>query len=170
MELALDRSEPGPEGGPNDGFANENVELLSFRCGGRAYAIDIMAVREIRTWSEPTPLPHCPPYMLGMLNLRGSVLPVIDLSLRLGQPASVEDRRNVIIIVQLGTSIQGLLVEAVSDIIAPDLAEMQEVPRLPNGEQSMADGLFVFGQDVVQRLSLERVVFRADQGDRGPDR
>jgi purine-binding chemotaxis protein CheW len=151
-----------------DGRENEKVELLSFHCGGRAYAIDIMAVREIRTWSEPTPLPHCPPYMLGMLNLRGSVLPVIDLSLRLGQSASVEDRRNVIIIVQHGTSIQGLLVEAVSDIIAPDAADMQEVPRLPNGEQSMADGLFVLGDDVVQRLSLERVAFRADRASDGP--
>jgi purine-binding chemotaxis protein CheW len=151
-----------------DARENEKAELLSFHCGGRAYAIDIMAVREIRTWSEPTPLPHCPPYMLGMLNLRGSVLPVIDLSLRLGQSASVEDRRNVIIIVQHGTSIQGLLVEAVSDIIAPDAADMQEVPRLPNGEQSMADGLFVLGDDVVQRLSLERVAFRADRASDGP--
>jgi purine-binding chemotaxis protein CheW len=162
MDLASAQSDPGSEASPMDRRANEKVELLSFRCGGRAYAIDIMAVREIRTWSEPTPLPHCPAYMLGMLNLRGSVLPVIDLSLRLGQAASVEDRRNVIIIVQFGTSIQGLLVEAVSDIISPDLTDMQEVPRLPNGEQNMADGLFVLGEDVVQRLSLERVVFRAD--------
>ena len=59
------------------------AELISVRIGDQAYAIDIMAVREIRGWTAATPLPHAPPHVLGMMNLRGAILPVIDLGARL---------------------------------------------------------------------------------------
>ncbi|MEM7711252.1 MAG: chemotaxis protein CheW, partial [Pseudomonadota bacterium] len=100
-----------------EGDVADRLELLTFRCGGRSYAVPIMNVREIRGWSPPTPLPHAPAYMLGMVNLRGSVLPVMDLARRLGSPATRDGPRNVIVVVALEGRVHGLMVEAVSDIV-----------------------------------------------------
>ncbi len=139
--------------------AGEGIELLTFRCGGRGYAVDIMDVREIRSWSEPTPLPHSPPFMRGMVNLRGSVLPVMDLAQRLGQDATPDDPRNVIIVIQQGARVHGLLVDAVSDIVHPTSDQLQDVPRVgADEENSMASRLFVIDDVMIQVLSTERLL------------
>ena len=75
------------------------TEYLSFGLGGNEYSVDIMSVREIRGWTRTTSLPHSPPYVRGVINLRGAVLPVIDLAVRLGLPAAEPEDRNVIIVV-----------------------------------------------------------------------
>ena len=59
-------------------------ELIAFRIGGQEFCVNIMSVREIRGWTPATPLPHSPHYVMGVINLRGAVLPIMDLSLRLG--------------------------------------------------------------------------------------
>ena len=135
------------------------LELLTFQCGGRAFAVDIMAVREIRSWSAPTPLPHAPSFMLGMVNLRGSVLPVMDLAVRLGEDRTVDNPRNVIIVIQQGSRVHGLLVEAVSDIVHPVPDQLQDVPKVTSDEEtSMAEKLFVVEDAMVQILSMERIL------------
>ncbi|WP_235962606.1 chemotaxis protein CheW [Jannaschia marina] len=134
-------------------------ELLTFQCGGQSYAVDIMSVREIRSWSEPTPMPHAPPYMRGMVNLRGSVLPVMDLAERLGQARTEDNPRNVIIVIQEDRRVHGLLVEAVSDIVHPTLEQLQEVPNLEaEGATQLAERLFVVEDTMIQVLSTERVL------------
>ncbi|WP_371153915.1 chemotaxis protein CheW [Jannaschia sp. 2305UL9-9] len=135
------------------------LELLTFQCGGRGYAVDIMAVREIRSWSQPTPLPHAPPYMLGMVNLRGSVLPVMDLAQRLGQAPTEENPRNVIIVIQQGNRLHGLLVDAVSDIVHPQPDQMQDMPKAVADETSgMSERLFVVEDLMIQVLSIDCVL------------
>ncbi|AQS48170.1 chemotaxis protein CheW [Thioclava sp. JM3] len=106
------------------------VELLSFRLGEEEYSVDIMSVREIRGWTRATPLPHAPTFVRGVINLRGTVLPVVDLSVRLGMEPVAGDARNVIIVVQVGGQTAGLLVDAVSDILALPRSEMQPPPDL----------------------------------------
>ena len=64
--------------------ASDRRELIAFCIGEQEFAVDIMSVREIRGWSPATPLPQTPAYMRGVINLRGAVLPIIDLSARLG--------------------------------------------------------------------------------------
>lgn len=135
------------------------IELLTFRCGGRAYALDIMAVREIRSWSEPTPLPHAPPFMLGMINLRGSVLPVMDLARRLGLPPENGEARDVIIVVQIGTRVHGLLVEAVSDIVHPEEDQLQAVPKVSSDPtEAMTEWLLMLDEVMIQVLSVDRIL------------
>jgi len=63
-------------------------ELISFRIGAQEFCIGVAVVREIRGWTQATPLPHAPSYVRGVINLRGTVLPIIDLAERLGLPAS----------------------------------------------------------------------------------
>src|SRR5690606_6972554 len=60
------------------------LEIVSFHLGEQEFCIDIMAIREIRGWAPVTPMPHTPPYVLGLINLRGAVIPVIDMACRLG--------------------------------------------------------------------------------------
>ena len=106
------------------------VELLSFRLGEEEYSVDIMSVREIRGWTRATPLPHAPAYVRGVINLRGTVLPVVDLSVRLGMAPVKGDARNVIIVVQMGAQTAGLLVDAGSDILNLPRSELQPPPDL----------------------------------------
>jgi len=67
--------------------SSKDLELLTFRVAEQEYSLDIMSVREIRGWTRTTPMPHAPAYMRGVINLRGTVLPVMDLALRLNLPS-----------------------------------------------------------------------------------
>ena len=104
-------------------------ELLTFKLGEQEYALDIMLVREIRGWTRTTPMPHAPPFMRGVINLRGTVLPVMDLAARLGLDPIVTTQRNVIIVVKFNKGMTGLLVDAVSDIIALETSDIQASPE-----------------------------------------
>lgn len=143
----------------SDGSDAVEMELLTFKCGGQGYAVDIMSVREIRSWSEPTPLPHAAPFMRGMVNLRGSVLPVMDLAQRLGSNRTEDNSRNVIIVVQNEQRVHGLLVEAVSDIVNPNKDQLQDVPDTGSHiESNMADKLYVVDDVMIQVLSTEKIL------------
>ena len=92
-------------------------ELIAFRIGAQEFCVDIMSVREIRGWTPATPLPHSPAYVRGVINLRGAVLPIVDLVARLGLALAEPTARHVIIVAQIDGQIVGLLVDAVSDIL-----------------------------------------------------
>jgi purine-binding chemotaxis protein CheW len=84
--------------------STERRELISFRVGDQEYCVDIMAVREIRGWSPATVLPQTPGYMRGVINLRGAVLPIMDLACRLGMPVIEPTVRSVFIVVRPATA------------------------------------------------------------------
>ena len=105
-------------------------EFIAFRIGVQEFCIDIMSVREIRGWTPATALPHAPSYVRGVINLRGSVLPVVDLAERLGFPPTDASARQVIIVVQVGAQIVGLLVDAVSDILTLTTETIQPTPEV----------------------------------------
>ena len=140
------------------------IELLSFRLGEQEYCVDIMSVREIRGWTRATPLPFAPPYVKGVINLRGTVLPVVDLSVRLGMtPIDAEDR-NVIIVVSIGGRMAGLLVDAVSDIVALRREEMQPPPKLGDDPQARCiDALLLIDDKLIRVLDLAAVLANEQQ-------
>src|SRR5690606_11591803 len=109
---------------------NETVELISFRIDSQEFCLDIMAVREIRGWTVATPLPHSPSYVRGVINLRGAVLPILDLKARLGLGVSEPSARSVIIVVHIGSRLVGLLVDGVSEILAANRAMIQPTPNV----------------------------------------
>lgn len=135
------------------------VELLSFRLGDQQYCVDITSVREIRGWSGATPLPHAPSHVKGVINLRGTVLAVIDLAARLGMAAAEDDGRKVIVVVQSGSISAGLLVDAVSDILTIAAADLQPPPDM--GEVvagSFIRALTLVADDLVRVLDLTAVM------------
>ncbi len=105
-------------------------KFISFTLGGQTFCVDIMAVREIRGWAKPTPIPHSPSYVCGVINLRGTVLPIVDLSARLGMPTTDPTPSNVTIVVQIGDQLIGLVVEAVSDILSLKDSVLQPTPEI----------------------------------------
>ena len=92
-------------------------ELISFRLGSQEFCVDIMSVKEIRGWTEATPLPHSPTFIRGMVNLRGVVLPIIDMAARLGLKGDEPATQSVVIVVWIEKKLVGLLVDAVCDIV-----------------------------------------------------
>jgi purine-binding chemotaxis protein CheW len=86
-------------------------ELITFEVEGQVFGLDIMAIREIRAWTPTTRLPRVPHYVAGVVNLRGTVLPVVDLAARLGWRATEPTPRHAIIVTQLGTQIGGWIVD-----------------------------------------------------------
>lgn len=105
-------------------------ELVVFRIATQEFSIDIQSVREIRGWTPATELPHAPSYVRGVVNLRGAILPIVDLAARLGMPTAAPTVRNVIIVVQAGAKIVGLLVDAVCDILTVADADIQPTPEV----------------------------------------
>jgi purine-binding chemotaxis protein CheW len=137
----------------------DEVELLSFRVGEQEYSVDIMSVREIRGWTRATPLPHAPAHIRGVINLRGTVLPVVDLSTRLGMSPVDGDPRNVIIVVQFASHTAGLLVDAVVDIIALQRADLQPPPALAaDGGAACVDAITIVEGRMIRVLNLAGVL------------
>ena len=105
-------------------------ELISFAVGDEQYGVDIMSVREIKGWSDITHLPKQPDYIRGVLNLRGAMVPILDLRCRLGGGLTQAGALHVVIIVQVGDQQIGLLADRVLDIVAFEAAQVQPVPRV----------------------------------------
>src|SRR5258708_26769291 len=83
----------------------KGIELMAFRIGAQEFCIDIVSVREIRGWTPATALPHSPGFVRGVINLRGAVLPIVDLAARLGLESVHPTSRHVIIVAQVGRQI-----------------------------------------------------------------
>ena len=151
-EISLSAPMPTAEGAKSAGVR----ELISFRVGEQDYCVDIMAVREIRGWSPATQLPQQPPYMRGVINLRGAVLPIMDLAGRLGLPMVEPTVRHVIIVVKAGDRTVGMMVDAVSDILSVTPEMAQETPDLACDDvRTFLDGIITLGGPTITALSLD---------------
>ncbi|MGH1459229.1 MAG: chemotaxis protein CheW [Paracoccaceae bacterium] len=136
-----------------------DLELLTFKVADQEYSLDIMSVREIRGWTRTTPMPHAPDYMRGVINLRGTVLPVMDLARRLCLPVQETSDRNVIIVVNLGGTLTGLLVDAVSDIVAMTESDLQPPPEMSSEpHMSVVRALTLIDDRMIRVLDLAAVV------------
>ncbi|MBW9063658.1 chemotaxis protein CheW [Rhizobium herbae] len=133
-------------------------ELIAFRIGDQEFCVNIMSVREIRGWTPATPMPHAPSYVLGVINLRGAVLPIIDLSARLGMKPAEPTVRHVIIVTQVKNKIVGLLVEAVSDILTIRDEDIQPTPDMSSEfERTFARGVLAIDKRMICLIELEAV-------------
>ena len=137
-------------------LAQGSRELIAFRIGDQEFCVDIMSVREIRGWTPATSMPHAPAYVMGMINLRGAVLPIIDLSSRLGMKDAEPTARHVIIVAQVKTRIVGLLVEAVSDILTITDENIQPVPEISSDlEKQYARGILAIDKRMICMIELD---------------
>ena len=138
--------------------ANEE-QFLTFRLDGQEYGIAILKVQEIKGWDKMTPIPNSPPYVKGVLNLRGVIVPVFDLRLRFGLPETARDAFTVIIVVNIGGRLAGIVVDAVSDVINVGLEQQCAAPAY-EGQQNreFIKGLAQVEDKLLILLDIDRMV------------
>lgn len=134
-------------------------EFISLYAGDQSFCIELNHIREIRRWEPITMLPHSPPFVLGVVNLRGAVIPIIDLAAKLGFPPLKPTKRNVIIICNLGDQVIGLLVESVSEILTVKLSEVKEAPRIKEDASNHAiRGVISIEEEMTRVIDLEAMM------------
>jgi len=135
------------------------AELIMVQIGAQQFAIDITSVREIRGWAPCTPLPHAPAYVHGMINLRGVILPVIDLGARLGLGGTVPDSSSVVVVAEIHDRQVGLLVDAVCDIIILKENMLQAPPEVGVAAvREFVQGVMAIETGIVSLLGLDEVL------------
>ena len=140
-----------------------NSELIAFRLGEQEFCLDIMSVRDIRGWTPTTPLPHSSHYVKGVINLRGAVLPVVDLAARLGFQPTEPSARHVIIITQVGNQTIGLLVDAVSDILTVANGSIQATPDVASElARAFMKGVIAMEGRMISLIALDSVLTSSD--------
>jgi len=135
----------------------EKLELISFEIAGQEFCIDIHHVREIRGWTAVTPVPQSASAMMGVINLRGAVMPVIDLRQRLGFGATVPTSRHVIIVGQDGSRVAGFLVDAVQEALQIDADLPQDPPENPE-DSGLIDAIIPLDGRMLSRLVMNAML------------
>jgi purine-binding chemotaxis protein CheW len=137
----------------------DDRELVSFRVGGQDFCVDIMSVREIRGWTPATVLPHAPSYILGVINLRGSVVPIVDLAARMGLDPIRPDARHVIVICVIAQQTVGFLVDAVSDILSVDRALIQPTPAVSSDmTRAFFEGVIAIEDRMLRLIDMQALL------------
>lgn len=137
---------------------NSTKQFISFTIGDEEYGVDIMAIREIKGWTATTELPNTPAFMRGVINLRGAIVPILDLRARFSSAQTDASARHVIIVVAVGTRVAGILVDAVADIITVSTEDIQPIPQLDHGANTgFLTGLVTVEGRMVALLDLDQV-------------
>ena len=134
-------------------------QYLTFALAKEDYGIEILKVQEIRGRTAITAIPHTPAHVRGVMNLRGTVVPVIDLRLRFGLPTTEYDRFSVIVVVKVAARVVGLVVDSVSDVLDVYPKDVEPPPELGAKEAtSFMTGMARAGERLVVLLDIDRLV------------
>lgn len=142
-------------------------QLLTFALDTESYGVDIRRVQEIRGWSPVTPIPAAPQHILGVLNLRGVIVPIIDLRVRIGMPAVASSATTVIIVLHVETTqggrLFGIVVDRVSDVASITETSLQPLPALStHGNAAYLHGLVTLGEAMVLLLDIDKLLASTD--------
>src|SRR5258708_16942469 len=144
---------------PDDSLASGRVEFISFSIGEEQYGVDIMAVREIKGWTEITHLPKQPEYVRGVLNLRGVMVPIIDLRCRFGQGKTEATALHIVIVVQVEARLIGLLADRVLDILSFGASQIQPVPQIARSSRiNFLSGLVIIAGTMIALVELPNLL------------
>ena len=138
-------------------------QFLSFALGQEEYGVEILKIQEIKGFSAITPLPNAPPYGKGVLNLRGTVVPIVDLRKKFGLPEVEYTKFTVIVVVQVQGQIMGFIVDAVSDVLTVAGTDIQATPDLHGQvDTTSLTGLAKAGEKLVILLDIDKVLTAAE--------
>ena len=136
----------------------EKQEFLAFTLGSEEYCIDILKVQEIRGYEAVTPIPNTPAFMKGVVNLRGLIVPIIDLRIKLELEKVTYDQFTVVIILSICGRIVGIVVDSVSDVIALAADEIKEAPQLGAAiKTDYIDGLATLDARMLIIIDIEKL-------------
>ncbi len=152
MDMGLSRNTGGV-------FDDDVHQYLTFMLGQEQYGIEILKVQEIKGYTPPTPIPNAPAFVRGVMNLRGTVVPVADLRARLGMPATENDQFTVVIVVTVGSKVFGLVVDAVSDVLDIPGNDIEPRPDLGSGADiTYLKGMAKTAERLIALLDIEELL------------
>ena len=153
------------ENGPAANVASSG-QFIVFAIGDDQYGVDIMAVREIKGWVDITHLPKQPEYVRGVLNLRGAIVPIMDLRCRFGQGLTATSPLHIMIIVQIDGRQIGLIGDRVLDIVSVEMGKIQQVPRTSAGAaRDFLAGLVTHDDGMIALIDLPSLMSADNVGD-----
>ncbi len=132
-------------------------QYIAFTVDTQEYAVDIMSVREIRVWSRATPIPNSEPDVLGVVNLRGTIVPIVDIRARFNQGRTNVTTNHVVVILQVGEKLIGILVDSVSDILTAGPEEIKPLTMQERitGERPMITRVISKEERIVSLIEIE---------------
>ena len=140
-------------------------EFLAFKLGNEEYGIDILRVQEIRSFERPTRMANAPEHILGVVNLRGVIVPVVDMRIKFKLSPVNYDSFTVVIVLNIGTRVVGMVVDGVSDVITLSPAQLRPVPDFSSAIGS--DHLLAIGSledRMLILIDIEKLMSSADLG------
>lgn len=138
-------------------------EVLVFMLGAEEYGVDILKVQEIRGYDKVKPIPSAPDYLKGVMNLRGMIVPIVDLRVKFRLPDARYDEFTVVVILRIARRVIGLVVDAVSDVMALGAGDVKEAPQLGGLiDASFIAGLAAFKDRMVLLLDIEKLLSSGD--------
>lgn len=138
------------------------LQVLTFVLGVEEYGVDILRVMEIRGWDHATPIPNTPDFVRGVINLRGTIVPIVDLRRRLGMPAQAYDSTTVVVVVRVQspsrTRTMGLVVDAVSDVHMVPAGSIRPAPALSSIDADYVMGLATVREKMLIMLDVDALL------------
>jgi purine-binding chemotaxis protein CheW len=139
------------------------MEYLSFVLGEAQYCIDILKVQEIRRYEPPTRIANTPEFIKGVINLRGNIVPIVDLRVKFGLPEQRYDTQTVVIVLNVARRTVGVVVDGVSDVIALKASEVKPPPELGGAlDTQYLQGLATVGDQMLILIDIERLISSRD--------
>src|SRR5690606_11185788 len=140
------------------GASQNSLQLIAFSIGEQSYGLEITTVREIRAWNGATPLPNTREYVRGVINLRGTIVPIFDLRARFGDGQTNPTKNHVVVVMSVGEKWIGILVDAVSDILTVSRDDIHTVPEGNSVDTELLNGIVTHENRMVGLIDLEAVI------------
>jgi purine-binding chemotaxis protein CheW len=159
------RHEATRTGGQPHTAITEGGEFLTFRLGGEEYGIDILRVQEIRSYEQPTRIANSPHFIKGVVNLRGVIVPIIDLRLKLGCESAEYNAFTVVIVLNVKGRVVGAVVDSVSDVLELTRDHIKPAPELnSNVDANYITGIGSVAERMLILMDIEGLMSSADMG------
>ena len=158
-------SQPSAGSAPLAVAATTLREFLAFKLGAEEYGIDILRVQEIRSYEAPTRIANAPAFVKGVVNLRGVIVPIVDMRLKFNLETVDYDSFTVVIVLKIGNRVMGMVVDAVSDVITLTPEQLRPVPEFNSAIAS--DHLLAIGaidQRMLILVDIEKLMTSAEMG------
>jgi purine-binding chemotaxis protein CheW len=156
---------PLPAGPSHTATQKASAEFLTFRLGGEEYGIDILRVQEIRSYEEPTRIANAPDFIKGVVNLRGVIVPIVDLRIKLGCEKVEYNGFTVVIVLNVHGRVVGAVVDAVSDVLELSGELIKPAPEMNlNVSASFITGIANVAERMLILMDIEALMSGDDMG------
>jgi purine-binding chemotaxis protein CheW len=151
-----------------ESLAGQVIQLVTFRLKDETYGINVMQVQEVLRVTEIAPVPGAPGYVLGIINLRGNVVTVIDTRTRFGLPTTDVDDASRIVIIESEEQVVGILVDSVAEVVELQQSEIDAAPNIGNEESARyIQGVASRDEDLLIVVDLNKLLTDQDRSEMG---